>query len=582
MPIRGVRKPNQDPRRLLKLLGKLGLLLISPSLPQLIELGLQHRHLISELGAHPLEILGESTQFGGVYDSFCHAARIGGGGVPPTDAEGTFTEKRAYTSALQLGQNRGVAPASPFDPEQTVSDTATTERPNKVSISDAGPARKKISIQVPAETVSEKLRESMDTFMVEAQLPGFRKGHAPKGLIQKKFGQAMKDETKKQLVAAAYQDAIKDSKLQIVGEPFSETLDAVEIKDGQPLDFEIEVEVQPEFELPSLEAIPVRKPQIEVSDAMVKEEFEKIRINEGRLESRESSEPGDYLTGRGRMVGSDGKEFYDINGAVVQKPGADKGGKGMVLGIMVEDFDRQLGSPKPGDTVTIKAKGPDQHEIEGIRNNDLTITFAVERIDRIIAASAEDLVKQFGLENEAAMLDAIRSRMSQRVMIQQQTTMRQQIAQYILDKTEVSLPERMTAQQAMRTLQRQRLEMMYRGVEPAEIEERMAQLRAASGQMAKQELKLFFILNRIAEDMKIQVTEGEINGRIAQMAMERNVRPETLRQDLIQRNQVYGIFQQIREHKTFDALLAKATITEMALDEFNKLAEAENKARATK
>jgi len=462
-----------------------------------------------------------------------------------------------------------------------VSDTATTERPNKVSISDAGPARKKISIQVPAETVSEKLRESMGTFMEEAQLPGFRKGKAPKSLVQKKFGPAMREETKKQLVAAAYQDAIKDANLQIVGEPFSESLEAVEVKDGQPLEFEIEVEVMPEFALPSLESIPVRRPLIDVTDAMVNEEFDKIKINEGRLESRESSEPGDYLTGRGKMVGSDGKEFYDINGAVVQKPAADKGGKGMVLGIMVEDFDKQLGNPKAGDTVTIKAKGPDQHEIEGIRNNDLTITFAVERIDRIIPASGEDLVKQFGMESEAAMLEAIRARMSQRVMIQQQTTMRQQVAQFILDKTEVTLPERMTAQQAMRTLQRQRLEMMYRGVEPAEIEERMAQLRAASGQMAKQELKLFFILNKIAEDMKIQVTEGEINGRIAQMAQERNVRPEALRQELIQRNQVYGIFQQIREHKTFDALLTKATVTDMPLDEFNKLAEAEKKTKSS-
>src|SRR5215467_8317992 len=113
-----------------------------------------------------------------------------------------------------------------------MSDAATTDRTNRISISDAGPARKKIAIQVPAETVSEKLRESLDTFIGEAQVPGFRKGRAPKSLIQKKFGQTMRDEAKKQLVYAAYQDAIKESNLKIVGEPFSETLDAVQVKDG--------------------------------------------------------------------------------------------------------------------------------------------------------------------------------------------------------------------------------------------------------------------------------------------------------------------------------------------------------------
>lgn len=459
-----------------------------------------------------------------------------------------------------------------------MSEATTTAHPNKVSISDAGPARKKITIEVPAATVSEKLRGSMDLFMGEAQIPGFRKGRAPRGLVEKRFGQTMRDDTKRQLVSEAYQEAMKETNLRIVGEPFSETLEKLQLKDGQAFEFEVEVEVMPEFTLPSLEGIAVKRPLMEVTEAMVQEEFGKLRINEGRLESRETAEPGDYLTGRGRMVGKDGKEFYDINGAVVQKPSADKKGEGMILGILVPDFDKQFGSPKPGDTATVKAKGPEQHEVEGIRGNDLTITFEVERIDRIIPAETEVLLKQYGMESEDQMLRAIRQRMGQRILVQQQTVMRQQIAAYLLKNTEMELPQRMTAQQALRTLERQRLELMYRGVEAAVIERRMAELRASSGSLAAQELKLFFILAQIAEDQNIQVTEGEINGRIAQLAAERGVRVETLRQEMIQRNQVYGVFQQIREHKTFDSLMAKATLTDVPLDEFNKQMEAERKA----
>lgn len=462
-----------------------------------------------------------------------------------------------------------------------MSEATTTERPNKVSISDAGPARKKISIEVPAETVSEKLRGSLDMFMGEAQIPGFRKGRAPRGLVERKFGQSMRDETKRQLVAAAYQDAIKDANLRIVGEPFSETLDKAELKDGHAFEFEVEVEVMPDFTVPELDGIQIKRPTMEVAESMVDEEFNKLLINEGRLESRDTPEPGDYLTGRGRMVGKDGTEFYDINGAVVQKPAKDKNGQGMILGVIVPDFDKQFGSPKAGETATVKVKGPEQHEVEGVRGNDLTITFEVERIDRIIPADAEVLVKQFGMANEEQLRFAIRQRLSQRLMIQQQSVLRQQIAAHLIKNTPMELPQRLTAQQALRTLERQRLELMYRGVEPAVIEQRMAELRSASGQMAAQELKLFFILAQIAENLNIQVTEGEINGRIAQMASERGVRPESLRQEMIQRNQVYGIFQQIREHKTFDALLSKAAITDMPVEEFNKSMEAERKAAAS-
>ncbi|MBL9031665.1 MAG: trigger factor [Phycisphaerae bacterium] len=458
----------------------------------------------------------------------------------------------------------------------------TEQRPNTVTISDAGPSRKKLSIQIPAETVSERLRESLDALMGEAQLPGFRKGKAPRSLVERRFGPAVRDEAKRDLVSKAFSKAVEDHKLQVVGDPTSETLDKVELKDGQPLDIELDVEVMPVFELPNLDGIDVKKPTMSVTDDMVDEEIKKAQINDGRLESREAPEPGDYLTGRGIMVGADGTEFYNINGAVVQVPPADRNGKGMILGVMVDDFSAQLGLPKPGETATIKVRGPENHEVEGIRNADLTVTFTVERVDRIIPATIEQIVTQYGWPGVEQLREAVRMRLNQRVLVQQATAMRQQVAQYLLDNTTMDLPERMTAIQAARTLQRQRLELMYRGMDTTAIEERMAELRNASASIARSELKLFFILQRAADDLKITVSEAEMNGRIAAIAAERNVRPEALRQELIQRNQIGGIFQQIREHKTFDAILSKATITEMPAEAFNTAMAEAAKARAAK
>src|SRR5262245_51871829 len=101
-----------------------------------------------------------------------------------------------------------------------MADTATTaERPNTVSIADAGPSRKKISIEVPAEVVTEKLKDSLDTLSVEAELPGFRKGRAPRALIERRFGPTLRDQAKKELVSQAYAAAIKEHNLKVVGEP---------------------------------------------------------------------------------------------------------------------------------------------------------------------------------------------------------------------------------------------------------------------------------------------------------------------------------------------------------------------------
>lgn len=446
--------------------------------------------------------------------------------------------------------------------------TATAD--HKVQISDAGPSLKKIAIEIPASAVESKIRTSMDIMADQAALPGFRKGKVPRWLVEKKFGKSLRDQAKNELAGEAYRKAIEENKLKVVADPSGGNLDKVEVVDGKPLSFELEVEVLPEFELPSLEGIEVKKPTVEVTDAIIDDEVKKICINEGSLESRDSAEGGDYLTGHAIMKGKDGTEFYNLKGAVVQKP--TSGDKGMILGIMVDDFAKQMGKPGVGDTFTVKAKGPEQHEVEGIRNNDLTMTFQVERIDRIIPAKVEDVVQAFGMQDEKQMRDAIRQRLSINVQIQAQTAMHNQIAKHLIEKTKLDLPARITANQAERTLQRRRVELLYRGVEAHKIEEHMAELRAQSNVAAVRELKMFFILFRAAEQLGVQVRENEVNQRVIQMAQQRNMRPEQLVQQLRQSNQLNAVVQQIRDHKTMDTILAKAKVSEMSADEYNKWA----------
>jgi trigger factor len=448
--------------------------------------------------------------------------------------------------------------------------TATTDR-TTWNVTDAGPSLKKVTIEIPASKVGQKLAESLDMLTSQAALPGFRQGKAPRWLVEKRFGGSVRKEARQQLASEAFRAAIDDLKLKMVGDAIVPgSIETIELVENKPFKFDVEVEVLPEFTLPKLEGISVKRPTLEVTDAVVTEELGKACINEGSLEGRDNAEPGDYLTGHAVMKGKEGTEFYNLDGAVIQKPTTDKAGKGMILGIMVDDFDKQLGNPKAGDTVTIKAKGPEQHEVEAIRGNDLTMTFEVKRIDRIIPAKVEDLVKQYGFESEQQIKDAIRQRLAINVRAQQQSAQHQQIAKHLLDNVEMTMPQRLTAQQAGRNLERRRLELMYRGVDQAKIEEHMAELRQASSATAQRDLKLFFILVRAAEELQIGINETEVNNRIVQMAMQRNVRPDVLRNELIRTNQVGTVVQQVREHKTLDAILARANVTEISADEYNK------------
>jgi trigger factor len=448
-----------------------------------------------------------------------------------------------------------------------MADTAQADILKNYTVTDSGPSRKRLEIEVAAETVDQRLRDSVDTLLEEAELPGFRRGRVPKSLLQKRFGDNIRTEARNQIVAEAYQQAIEKSGLKVIGDPFGTQLKDIEIQAGKPLKFGLDVEVQPEFDLPKLEGLELKRPMIEIGQERVDEELTKICLNEGTLESHDESHAGDYLTGNAKMVDADGAEHYNIEGAVVQCP--PDGGKGMILGVFVDDLGKQLGLPKVGDSKTITTTGPEQHEVEALRGKKLTITFEVTAIDKIVPMERSELVSRFGLESEQELKDRLRERLEQRIKIQQATALRQQVARHLLDNVDFELPERMTAQQAARAMERRRMELMYRGMDEMDIEKHVAQLRAASVAEARQNMKLFFILNRVAEEMDVQVSENEARQHVAQMAFERGARPEQFFQELVQSNRIQSVFLQIREHKTLDAIIEKASVNDVKADQMD-------------
>ncbi len=439
-----------------------------------------------------------------------------------------------------------------------------------VDIEDLSPTQKKLSITVSGESVADQIGGALDTLSEEATIPGFRRGRAPRRLVERKFGSTVRSEAKSQIIATAFSEAIEEHKLRVVGDPEpEEKLDELEVEPGTPLTFTVIVEVIPEFELPDFDKIEVMKPLIEPKDEDVDAQIERMGVNEGELESVDAAEPGDYCIGDGAMVESGGEELLNVPGAVIQVPTEDQAPEGQILGIKVDDFSKQVGSPKEGDELTIKATGPEGHEREDIRGKDLTITFKVNQVQRIIPKSADELVAALGMESEQQLREALMLRLNQKAMVDQQSAMRQQIADYLIDACEFEAPEKVTARQAERNLQRARMEMLYRGVDESEIEQRLADIRSGSGDRAARELKLFFILNKAAEELSVDVADEEILGRIAQMAAERGERPDKLRQEMVKHNQIGNLAAQIREHKTMDAVLAKASVKEVSVEEFN-------------
>ena len=129
---------------------------------------------------------------------------------------------------------------------------------NIVTIEDAGPCKKKVSIEIPEETIKSVTDDQYEKMRKDVVLPGFRKGRAPRRLLEKRFGKETTEQIKLTLMADASKSALEDNKLDTLGEPDID-FEKIELPTEGALKFDFEVEVRPEFDLPSLEGIPEPK-----------------------------------------------------------------------------------------------------------------------------------------------------------------------------------------------------------------------------------------------------------------------------------------------------------------------------------
>ena len=96
-----------------------------------------------------------------------------------------------------------------------------------VTIEDAGPGSKKVSIEIPRDRIEKVMEQQFKELRQQAAIPGFRPGHAPQKLIEKRFSTDVKDQVRRQLISESYQQAVEKNQLQVIGEPQFDNPDAI-------------------------------------------------------------------------------------------------------------------------------------------------------------------------------------------------------------------------------------------------------------------------------------------------------------------------------------------------------------------
>ncbi len=442
-----------------------------------------------------------------------------------------------------------------------------------VAVEDAGTLKKKVTVTVPAEKIAAKREEMFGELSSSAQVPGFRIGRAPRRLLEKRFGKDVQRDVRNAILGDSLGKAIEKSELKVLGEPDLD-LDAIELPESGDLSYNFEVEVAPEFDLPELKGIPVNKPALEVTDSRVDDAIERIRLSHARYEDTDAAAEAHDVVVVAAKISGDGIEETTSTATLRVAPG-------QVEGLPMMDLGEKLTGKKAGESVELSVKVPDVHPNESWQGKQAKVDLTINQVrKRVMPEIDDEYAKSMGYESLAELREGMKSRMGAQVEIEIRRAMRQQVDEYLVANTSFELPEGVAKRHAAKLLQRRYVDLLQMGLPQDQVEERMTQIQASVAEEAKRDLKLSFILGKIADERSIEVVDEEINAQVAYMAQQYGQRPERMRHQLEADGTLEQVAMSIRESKVVEQLLTDAAVTEAAADPVDESKEAPAKKTA--
>jgi trigger factor len=420
-----------------------------------------------------------------------------------------------------------------------------------------------LRIEVAPDAVQKKWGEVTSEYTKYAKLPGFRAGKAPRSVVEKKFGNEIKEEVTKQVLSDAAKQAIAEKGLRVL--QLSEVEDVV-WGDDKSLKFRATLILQPAFDLPDYKGIPVTVTSTEVTDQEVDEALENLRDQQADFPDVDPARPAaleDYIV-------------VDYDGTIEGEPvhvKFPKAGKPLShntdFWIKMTDeaffpgFCQQLVGANVGDTREFDIVVPADFPVEGMPGITIHYKVAVRGLKARILPELDDKFAESVATGKtlAELREMAREELQRQKETQSETAKRNGVMSALLSRVECELPTHLVRNQTQAILSDIVRENQSRGVTEEVLKEHERELVGSASQSAREKLKGNFILLRIAEQEKIKVSEAELRSRVNAMAKRYDMSFDKMLKELKKRNGLDQITEEIMVAKTLDLVAREATIT---------------------
>jgi trigger factor len=421
----------------------------------------------------------------------------------------------------------------------------------QVTVERTQPCQAKVSLTVPAQELDLEFRKALREAGRKVRMKGFRPGHVPPEVVERFQGKELLHEVAFRFVQKAYQQAVEDEKLKPLGNPRFELGDVA--KDA---DFErtFELDLRPDFELADYEGLEIESTLPPVLDEELEQAIEQACRNQARPEpAGEGGVPEDGLAlARVELV---------FEGATVwERDGLRLTPTRPLPGIDPEVFKGSLAGKRDGETVELPLTFPADFEHEPARGREGLCRIEVKNAFKIVVPSREELRKLLGIETEEELRKRAREGLEKANQQIESDRIEAELLDRVIAAHEMELPAAMIEDQEKSRLASMRQELESKGLSGAELEAELAQREEEARKLAIRGSKAYFVIERIAEKEKLQVTEQEMIGELRGIAKRNNSSFEEVRDFYRQQNLFPQLAMEILERKVRRFLRESAKI----------------------
>ena len=469
--------------------------------------------------------------------------------------------------------------ATPETDGATALETPPEEKKKKkklkqtVAIEDVGPCKKHIKVTVARDDIDASFQTKFKELVGESWIPGFRPGKAPKPIVMRKYKKDVHDQVKGEILMASLEQLAEEFDVAPLSAPNLNT-NNLDIPDKGDFIYEFEVEVRPHFELPEYKGLKLKKPIREFTEADVDEEQNRLLSSDGQLVPKDGpADKGDFV-------------IVDM----ITTFGTDKVGEAKEITLRVDDtlsfkdgvaskFGEKLIGAKAGDKRTVDITMTDAVAMGRLKGQTVQAELEIKDVKKLRLPELDEVFLE---KYHSKTVDQFRERLmlvlQRRLEYSQRQSAREQVLGLITASATWELPQDLLQRQARKTLARREMEMRENGMGEDEIKARVRLLQRDVLSSTASALKEHFVLQKVAEQEKVELEQYEIDSEIERIADEYGETPRRIRAQFEREDLLETLAAQLIERKALDLILNSADYEEVALGKEGGMATVDSQA----